>query len=60
MADFEEVKDDEEPEIFDERQRIKSIIKQNEALRSRMVADRYISESPEQAPERREAPKKKD
>ena len=34
-------------------------IKQNEALRSRMVADRYILESPEQAPERREAPKKK-
>ena len=31
---FEEVPDDEEPEIFDERQRIKSIIKQNEALRS--------------------------
>ena len=33
---FEEVPDDEEPEIFDERQRIKSIIKQNEALRARI------------------------
>ena len=30
--EFEEVPDDEEPEIFDERQRIKSIIKQNQAL----------------------------
>ena len=59
IEDFEEVEDDEEPEIFDERQRIKSIIKQNEALRSRMVTDRYISENTEQAPERREAAKKK-
>ena len=57
---FEEVPDDEEPEIFDERQRIKSIIKQNEALRSRMVADRYISENQEKTPEIREAAKKKD
>ena len=56
---FEEVPDDEEPEIFDERQRIKSIIKQNEALRSRMVSDRYISENQEKTPEVREAAKKR-
>ena len=55
---FEEVPNDEEPEIFDERQRIKSIIKQNEALRSRMVSDRYISENQEKTPEVREAAKK--
>ena len=56
---FEEVPDDEEPEIFDERQRIKSIIKQNEALRSRMVSDRYISENQEKTPEVRKAAKKR-
>ena len=56
---FEEVPDDEEPEIFDERQRIKSIIKQNEALRSCMVTDRYKSENQEKTPEEREAAKKK-
>ena len=57
---FEEVPDDEEPEIFDERQRIKSIIKQNDALRSRIVTDMYISETEEMAPEIREAAKKPD
>ena len=46
-------------EIFDERQRIKSIIKQNEALRSRMVSDRYISENQEKKPEVRESAKKR-
>ena len=56
---FEEVPDDEEPEIFDERQGIKSIIKQNDALRSRIVTDMYISETQEKAPEIREAAKKK-
>ena len=56
---FEEVPDDEEPEIFDERQRIKSIIKQNEALRSRMISDRYISENQEKTPQIREAAKKR-
>ena len=56
---FEEVPDDEEPEIFDERQRIKSIIKQNEALRSSMVTDRYKSENQEKTPEEREAAKKR-
>ena len=55
--EFEEVPDDEEPEIFDERKRIKSIIKQNEALRSRMVSDRYILENQEKTPEVREAAK---
>ena len=40
------------------RQRIKSIIKQNQALRSRMVIFKYISENPEQTPERREETKK--
>ena len=57
--EFEEVPDDEEPEIFDERKRIKSTIKQNEALRSRMVSDRYISENQEKKPEIREAAKKR-
>ena len=33
--DYQEIEDDEGPEAFDERQRIKSIIKQNQA----MVAD---------------------
>ena len=56
--EFEEVPDDEEPEIFDERQRIKSIIKQNEALRSRINADRYISENKEKTAEVRNAAKK--
>ena len=57
--DYQEIEDDdEEPEKFDERQRIKSIIKQNQVLRSRMVIFEYISESPEQAPERREETKK--
>ena len=56
---YEEVPDDEEPEIFDERQRIKSIIKQNEALRSRMNNDRYISENQEKSPEIRESAKKR-
>ena len=55
---FEEVPDDEEPEIFDERQRIKSIIKQNEALRSHINADKHISENQEKTTEVREAAKK--
>ena len=54
-----EVPDDEEPEIFDERQRIKSIIKQNEALRSRMIADRFISENQEKTTEARNKAKKR-
>ena len=53
-----EVPDDEEPDIFDERQRIKSIIKQNEALRSRMTADRYISENQERLLKQETTPKK--
>ena len=57
--EFEEVPDDEEPEIFDERQRIKSIIKQNEALRSRIAADEYISENQEKTLEVRNAAKKR-
>ena len=56
---YEEVPDDEEPEIFDERQRIKSIIKQNEALRARINNDRHISENQEKTPEIREAAKKR-
>ena len=56
---YDEVPDDEEPEIFDERQRIKSIIKQNEALRTCINADRYISENKEKSPEIRESAKKK-
>ena len=56
---FEEVPDDKEPEIFDERQRIKSIIKQNEALRSRINADKHISENQEKTTEVRQAAKKK-
>ena len=59
LSPFEEVPDDEDPEIFDERQRIKSIIKQNDALRSRIVTDMYISETQEKAPEIREAAKKR-
>ena len=55
----EEVLDDEEPEIFDEIQIIKSIIKQNEALRSRMIADRYISENQEKTTEVRNEAKKR-
>ena len=56
---YDEVPDDEEPEIFDERQRIKSIIKQNEALRSRITTDRYISENQEKTAEIRESAKKR-
>ena len=56
---YSEVPDDEEPEIFDERQRIKSIMKQNEALRTRNNADRYISENQEETPEIRESAKKR-
>ena len=55
---YEEVPDDEEPEIFDERQRIKSIIKQNVALRSRINNDSFISENQERTPEIRESAKK--
>ena len=55
----EEVLDDKEPEIFDERQIIKSIIKQNEALRSRITADRYISENQEKTTEVRNEAKKR-
>ena len=55
----ENVLDDEEPEIFDERQYIKSIIKQNEALRSRILADKYISENQEKSLEERKAAKKR-
>ena len=57
-ADFEEVEDDEGPETFDERQRIKAINKQNDFLSSRMVTDRYISENPQQAPEAEKRQKK--
>ena len=57
-ADFEEVEDDEGPETFDERKRIDLIKKQNDALKLRTFIDRYISENPKQAPERREAAKK--
>ena len=53
------VDDDEEPEIIDERQYVKSIIKQNEALRSRILSDKYISENQEKKPEVREAAKKR-
>ena len=55
----ENVLDDEEPEIIDDRQIIKSIIKQNEALRSRINADKYISENQEKKSEVREAAKKR-
>ena len=57
--EFEEVPDDEEPEIFDERQRIKSIIKQNDALRSRINTDRYISGNKEKTAEERNDAKKR-
>ena len=56
---FEEVPDDEELEIFDERQRIKSIIKQNEALRSRINVDKHISENQEKTTEARNEAKKR-
>ena len=56
---FEEVPDDEEPEIFDERQRIKLIIKQNEALRARINLDMALSENQEKTPEIREAAKER-
>ena len=56
---FEEVPDDEEPEIFDERQRIKSIIKQNQALRARINLDMSLSENQEKTPEIREAAEKR-
>ena len=57
---YAEVPDDEEPDIFDERQRVKTIIKQNEALRSRMNTDRFISRNKEKTAEIRESAKKKD
>ena len=56
---FEEVLDDEDPEIFDERQRIKSIITQNEALRSRINLNITLSKNQEKTPEIREAAKKR-
>ena len=56
---WEEVPDDEEPEIFDERQRIKSINKQNNALRSRINLDLSISENQEKTLEVRNAAKKR-
>ena len=56
---FEEVPDDEEPEIFDERQRIKSINNKNEALRARINIDMSLSENQEKTPEIREAAKKR-
>ena len=56
---FEEVPDDEEPEIFDERERIRGIIKQNEALRARIRIDMGLSENQEKTPEIREAAKKR-
>ena len=56
---YEEVPDDEEPEIFDERQRIKSIIKQYEALRTRINNDMSISENQEKTAEIRESAKKR-
>ena len=55
--DYQEIEEDEEPQIFYERQRIKSILKQTEALRSRMVLDMYISENPKETPERGEESK---
>ena len=57
--EFENVLDDEDPEIIDERQIIKSIIKQNDALRSRMISDRYISENQEKITEARNEAKKR-
>ena len=56
---LEEVPDDEDPEIFDERQRIKSIIKQYEALRTRINNDMSISENQEKTAEIRESAKKR-
>ena len=56
---YEEVPDDEEPEIFDERERIRGIIKQNEALRARINIDMGLSENQEKTPEIREAAKKR-
>ena len=55
---FEEVPDDEEPEIFDERERIKSIIKQNKVLRARINIDMGLSENQEKTLEIREKAKK--
>ena len=57
--EFENVLDDEDPEIIDERQIIKSIIQQNDALRSRMISDRYISENQEKTTEARKEAKKR-
>ena len=53
------IPDDEEPEIFDERERIKSIIKQNQALRPRITLDLSLSENQEKTPKIREAAKKR-
>ena len=55
----ENVLDDEEPEIIDERQYVQSIIKQNEVLRSRIIADKYIAENQEKGAEEREEVKKR-
>ena len=55
---LEKVPGDEESEIFDERQRIKSIIKQNEALRALINNDRFLSENQGKTPEIREWAKK--
>ena len=55
----ENVLDDEEPEMIDERQYVKTIIKQNEALRSRIIADKYVAENQEKKPEARQAAKER-
>ena len=56
---FENDLDDEEQEIFDERERIKSIIKQNQALKSRITLDLGLSENQEKTPQIREAAKER-
>ena len=55
--DYQEIEDDEAPEKFDKRQRIKSIIKHNKALKTRILMDVYISENPKETPERGEESK---
>ena len=56
---YEEVPDDEEPEIFNERQRIKLINYQNDALSARINLDMGLSKNQEKTPEIREAAKKR-
>ena len=56
---YDEVPDDEDPEVINQRQMVLTIVKQNDALRSRIVSDKYTLRSQKETAEEREEVQKR-